>query len=204
MGFSRRSVLVGAGGLAVGGGVLLGSGAFSSVEADRDVEVNVLVEDEIGDDDQVADVLVDVGRYNGVAVDAGSGENTDGSGLFPDSSTYSVSNGPTSTYGTSWVSVINNDVTIIFGPSGNELPPNAVVGFDNLFALVNTSGSQTAGSHTLAFDNGDFTATSTELSFTSPPSGLQVNGNTGVEYNTDVNTGNSSDTASAALQITIN
>jgi len=204
MKISRRSLLAGVGGLAVGGGALLGSGAFSSVNAERDVEVNVLVDDEIGDDNQIADVLVDVGRYDGVAVDAGSGENTDGSGLFPDSTTYSVSNGPTSTYGTSWVSVINNDVTIIFGPSGEELPPNSTATFDNLFALVNTNGSQTTGSHSLSFDNSDFSNPDTEVTFQSPPSGVQVNSTTGTEYDVDVTTDDSDDTASAALTITIN
>jgi hypothetical protein len=197
----RRNVLAGLGGLAVGGGALLGSGAFSSVEASRDVEVNVLVNNDIGDDSQIADVLVNVGVFDAVAADDGTTTSTDGTDFFPNSSTATYSS---PSYGAGWVSVIENDVTLIFGSSGNELPPNATVGFDNLFALVNSNSSQTTGSHSLSFDNSNFTSTDTQLSFQSPPSGVQVGGNTGLEYNVDVQTDDSDDTASAALQITIN
>jgi hypothetical protein len=213
---NRRNVLAGLGGLAVGGGALLGSGAFSSVEASRDVEVNVLVENEIGDDDQIADVLVNVGGFDTVAVDPGGGENTNGSNLFPTgtttgSSNYTVGNGPTTDYLQDWVSLIENDVELVFGPTTNseELPPNSTASFDNLFALVNTNGSQTNGSHTLSFGNGGFTEPNTDVSFQSSPdppglpSGVQVDGDTGVEYGVDVTTDDSDDTATGDLVIEI-
>lgn len=187
-------------GLAVGGGALLGSGAFTSVEATRDVEVNVLVEDQIGDSSQVADVLVNVGGYESVAVTDGTTTSTDGTDFFPSSSTSTYSS---PAYGDGWVSVIENDVTIIFGASGNELLPNSTTGFDNLFALVNSNGSQTTGSHTLSFDNSGFSNADTQVTFPSPPNGVQVGANTGLEYNVDVTTDDSDDTAQAALQITV-
>jgi hypothetical protein len=200
MDMNRRNVLIGMGGLAVGGGALLGSGAFTSVSAERDVEVNVLVENDIGDDDQIADVLVNVGGFDTIAVDDGTTTSTDGSDFFPSASTSTYTS---PAYADDWVSVIENDVTIIFGPSGEELPPNATATFDNLFALVNSNGSQTTGSHSLSFDNSNFTATSTEVSFQNPPSGVQVGATTGQEYDVDVDTDDSDDTAQAALQISI-
>jgi hypothetical protein len=208
MKLNRRTALAGIGGLAVGGGALLGSGAFSSVSAERDVEVNVLVENEIGDDDQIADVLVNVGGFDTVAVDAGSGENTDGSGLFPTSggSNYTVSSPSTINYETDWVSLIENEVTLIFGATNTneELPPNSTVSFTDLFALVNTNTSQTTGSHTLSFDNGSFSEPNTDVSFQSPqPSSSQVDADTSEAYSVDVTTDDSDDTATGDLLIEI-
>ena len=49
-------------------GALFGSGAFTTVEAERGLEVNVLADGEIADSDLFADLVVDVGSYNTVAV----------------------------------------------------------------------------------------------------------------------------------------
>jgi hypothetical protein len=181
------------------------------VEAQRDVEVNVLVENEIGDDDQIADVLVNVGGYEEVAVLDGGSENTDGSSLFPTGTTtgstnYSVSNPSSTDYLQDWVSLIENDVTLVFGPTSTneELPPNSTVTFDNLFALVNTNASDTNGSHTLSFGNGSFTEPNTDVSFDSPPSGSTVDGDASEEYTVDVTTDDSDDTATGDLLIEIN
>ena len=202
MKMNRRNVLAGLGGLAVGGGALLGSGAFSSVEATRDVEVNVLTDTDIGADDQVADVLVDVGGFDEVAVDDGSIK-TDGTGLFPDTGNTYTTTSPN--YGDGYVSLIQNDVTIVFGPSGEELPPNSTVSFTDLFALVNSNGSTgTNLGHTLSFDNTTFTSTDTEVNFQSGPSDETVGSNTGIDYDVDVKTDDTdSVTASGALTITI-
>jgi hypothetical protein len=200
MKLSRRNVLAGLGGLAVGGGALLGSGAFSSVEASRDVEVNVLTELEIGEDDLIADVLVDVGSFGSVAVTDGgpTGVSTDGTDYFPDSGGYS-----SPSYGNGYVSLIENDVTIIFGPSGEELPPNSTVDFTDLFALVNANGSETTLGHSLSFDSSGFSNPDTDVSFESAPTDVPVAANTGVDYSVDVTTDDSDDTATGALTITI-
>jgi hypothetical protein len=173
------------------------------------VEVNVLADDEIGNSSEVADVLVNVGGYEGIAVVNSGTENTDGSGLFPDSTTYSSitpDNGNASSsqeYDSGWVSLIENDVTLVFGPSSNKLVPNSTVGFNNLIALVNSNGSTTTNSHTLEFDNSGFTDSTVEFS-SSAPSGVTVDGNASREYTIDVTTGSTSNDTGGTLSITIN
>lgn len=186
------------GGLAVGGGALLGSGAFTSTSAERDVEVNVMTGTDIGNNDQIADVLVNVGGFDTVAVDDGNGT-VDETTLFPTTSS-SYSN---PSYGKNWVSVIENDVTIVFGTSSNKLPPNSTSTFDNLFALVNSNGSPTSLEHSLSFDNSGFTQTDSEVTFQNPPSGVAVPDESSYEYGVDVTTDDSDETATPALQITI-
>lgn len=117
MKLNRRNVLIGLGGLTIGGGALLGSGAFSSIEAERTVEV------EITDDvaEYFVDVRIDAGEYGTVDVQD-NGDTQDPDDLEPT--------------GESQVSLIDNDVTILFaGEDG--LPPNANVNYDDLFFLVN-------------------------------------------------------------------
>ncbi|MFB6227312.1 MAG: hypothetical protein ABEH88_01795 [Halobacteriales archaeon] len=145
MKMNRRNVLAGLGGLAVGGGALLGSGAFSSVEAQRDVQVNVT--QDIANVEQVADVLLNVGGYDEIAViDSDGNTQTNGDGLTPTSSPLTVSNGTTTSFSnTDYVSLVENDVEIVFGhtesisgDSGeHRLPPNATTTFGDLIALVN-------------------------------------------------------------------
>jgi len=163
MKLNRRSVLGAIGMIGVGTGAAFGSGAFTTVEAQREVEVNVLGgEDGIellnpDDDDQgnldqeiedredeianniagnFADVLVDTSSSN-IAVSAGD-TTYSGSQLFPVfSDTYdSVDN--------EYVSLVANDVTVVFGPSGNELPTNSTLTQNNLFALVSTGNFDVA------------------------------------------------------------
>jgi len=197
---NRRNVLTAISGLAIGGGALFGSGAFTTVTAERDVEVNVLVNNEIGDSDDIADVLVNVGGYNAIAVSDGSTTSTDGTDFFPNSAdgTYS-----TPTYGDGWVSLIENDVTLIFGTAeAEELPPNSTTTFDNLFALVNSSSSTTTGQHSLSFDNTGFPESS--VSFQSAPTDVTVSGGSSSEYSVDVSTGSSDSTETGGtLSITI-
>ena len=155
MKLNRRSVLGAIGMIGVGTGAAFGSGAFTTVEAQREVEVNVLGgEDGIellnpDDDDpenldqdtedregeianniagNFADVLVDASSSN-IAVRA-EGTTYSGSQLFPVfSDTYdNVDN--------EYVSLVANDVTIVFGPDGSELPSNAILTQNDLFALV--------------------------------------------------------------------
>ncbi|MFC7072059.1 hypothetical protein ACFQJ7_04120 [Halovenus rubra] len=200
MKMNRRNVLTGLGGLAIGGGALVGSGAFTSVEAERDVEVNVLVENEIGDSEEVADVLVNVGGYETVAADDGTTTSTDGTDFFPSSGTSTYSS---PSYGEDYVSLIDNDVTLVFGHSGSELVPNATTSYDNLFALVNSAGSQTTGSHSLSFGNGGFTEPNTGVSFQSPPSGVQIGATSAQEFDVDVTADGADDTSTGELVITI-
>lgn len=203
MDMNRRNVLIGMGGLAAAGGAVIGSGAFTSVEASRDVEVNVLTNNEIGDSDQFADVLINVGGFDTVGVDPGTGVNPDGSGLFPTSS----DNYSSPSFGQGYVSLFENDVTIVFGheqgTNSSRLLPNATTSYDNLIALVNTAGTQTEGQHSLSFGNGSFNEPNTDVSFESPPSNVQVGASTALEYNVDVTSDDNDDTANGDFLIEI-
>jgi hypothetical protein len=208
MKLSRRNVLAGIGGLAVGGGALLGSGAFSSVEAQRDVEVNVVTDNEIAADDRFADILVHVDEYETVAVDDGSANlNTDGSGLFPENDDPTTS--PPGDPGlddaadkdwSGYVSLLQNDVTLVFGFPASEhtssddrrLLPNANLTYSNLIALANSASQDTEGEHTLSFNNGGF-STDTEVKFDSTPTDLQVTAESVDERQVNVNTATADD-----------
>jgi len=142
MKLSRRNVLAGLGGLAVGGGALLGSGAFSSVEATRDVEVNVTTD--IVNAENPPDVLLDVGSYQEVAVaDSIGGTRQDPTTLAPSDSDL---NG-TGLSGDSYVSLVANDVTIVFGYEDSSatptddlrLPANSLVTFNGLIGFAQGS-----------------------------------------------------------------
>jgi hypothetical protein len=98
-------------------------------------------------------------------------------------------------------------VTVIFGPSGEKLPPNSTVSFTDLFALVNANGSDTRLDHSLSFDNSGFSNPDTEVVFQNPADVANevVSANTGNDCSVDVTTDDSdSDTATGALTITIN
>lgn len=203
---NRRNALIGMGGLAIGGGVLLGSGAFTTVEAERDVEVNIVTDTDIGDSDQFADVLINVGGFNSVAVEEEDGEtlNTDGSDLFPDSD---------DNYGTvddtdfneNYVSLLQNDVKIVFGfedgDNDQRLLPNTTVEYEDLIALVNTNLDQeTDGEHTLSFgnaeENGGFEG-DTDVSFEDGPENEQVEADSALEFTVNVETDDEIETDTA-------
>lgn len=197
---NRRNVLVGMGGLAIGGGALLGSGAFTSVSAERDVEVNVLVDGDIGDSDQFADVLVNVGGYDTVAVDDDGTLNTDGEGLFPtDTDNYPD-------FGEEYVSLLQNDVTLVFGfedgGEDNRLLPNSTTNYGELIALVNTNDDPTEGEHSLTFNNDDFDL-DTEVNFDpDDPEDVVVGGEDADEFDVSVTSDDEDDTG-GILEITI-
>jgi hypothetical protein len=159
---NRRNVLTGLGGLAISGGALFGSGAFTSVSATRSVEVNVFGDSgntdgvvdgaDEGEEGNIAetitegavDVLVNtadsaisVKDPNGNPLTDNSGNDVDGTGLFPSyDSIYSDAY-----IDTDYVSLVANDVTIVFG-AGEGLPPNSSLSFADLFAFVpNTDGA---------------------------------------------------------------
>lgn len=128
---------MGLGALSIGGGALLGSGAFSSTEAQRGVEINV-----VADEDLPVDVLVRTSQFNSVAVtEDGADEedlpsdSDDAGELFPTGADYDDIGGFTSE--AEDVSLIANDVRLIFGPEGYQLPPNARVTYDQLLVVVN-------------------------------------------------------------------
>ena len=172
MKLNRRSVLGAIGMMGVGTGAAFGSGAFTTVEAQREVEVNVLGGDNginrlnpDGDEDadnlpdaieereneiadnitgNFADVLVDTSSNN-IAVKDGDDTFYDGEELFP------VGSGTYTNVDENYVSLVANDVTIVFGPDGNKLPSNATLTQNDLFALVSD------GDFTVAFTSEDAT-----------------------------------------------
>ncbi|QGN07449.1 hypothetical protein Hrd1104_09090 [Halorhabdus sp. CBA1104] len=150
---NRRNVLTAMGGLAIGGGALFGSGAFTSVEATRAVEVNIFGSGDDGptgvvenpDASEETDIAETI-TNNGVdvLVDPSSDsislrapddtEYTDGTSLFPtEDDTYT-------SVDSSYVSLVANDVTIVFGANGG-LPPNSTLGYSEFFAFVPNSTS---------------------------------------------------------------
>jgi len=202
---NRRNVLIGMGGLAIGGGALLGSGAFTTVEADRDVQVNVLENNNIGDSDQFADVLIDVGGFASVAVDDGDEVNETGEGLFPDTDEYTDTD---PSFGTDYVSLLQNDVTIVFGheqDGDNRLLPNTTTSYEDLIALVNTNDAETEGFHTLEFGGGDFDQDNTDVEFAEgeDTENLQVGETEAEEFDVDVTSDEVDDTAEGDFVITI-
>ena len=166
MKLNRRSVLGAIGTIGIGTGAAFGSGAFTSTTAQREVEVSVFGANagDGGDDTLVqnpsdteegdiaaaitessVDVLVDASSPT-VAVRSGSDDSylTPGN-LFPtNNDTYVV------TDSSDYVSLVANDVTIVFGgnPNGDGgsgaggLPPNSTVGYSGLFAFA-TGGTGT-------------------------------------------------------------
>jgi hypothetical protein len=158
---NRRNVLTGLGGLAISGGALFGTGAFTSTSASRQVEVNILggddydantgvvegadatAEQNIADEITATlgiDVLVDI-TSSAVSVESPTGTINNVDELFPqtdvgyDSLTTLFSSGSDN-----YVSLVANDVRIVFGGDGaNEgLPANSTVSFAELFAFGRT------------------------------------------------------------------
>jgi hypothetical protein len=165
MKLSRRSVLGAIGTVGVGTGAAFGSGAFTSTTANRAVEVNILggdaydsstgVIEGAGDtaEDNIAaeitetvgiDVLVDI-TSPAVSVESRTGTSiTNVDELFPQSDVgYDSLNTAYSDGSTNYVSLVANDVRVVFGgDGGNEgLPANSTVDFDELFAFGRTDTS---------------------------------------------------------------
>ena len=158
MKLNRRSVLGAIGTVGVGTGAAFGSGAFTTVEAQREVEVNVLggangieeigelssseeeiadniagvAEGEDGANKSSADVLVDTSSNN-IEVQADE-TSYEGSDLFPSSGTYEGIGSD------DYVSLVANNVKIVFGPEGNELPVDSTLTQNGLFELVTRNG----------------------------------------------------------------
>ena len=206
MDLNRRNTLAAMGGLALAGGGILGSGAFTTVSADRTVNVNVIANTELGDSENFADVLIDVGGYDEVAVKQSNGSlNTDGSGLFPTSS----DNYSTPDFGGQYVSLLQNDVQLVFGfdetgNGGNDtrLLANASVEFADLISLVNSNDSETVGEHSLSFDTSGFGVDGSNIAFASAPSNVKV-GSEAADSRTVTVTAGSDDDTGATLKINI-
>lgn len=147
---SRRNMIAGLGALTVGGGAVFGSGAFTTTTADRGLEINVITGEQIAQDS--VDVLLRQDQYAQVGVDGTA------SALAPASeTTYADQNG-TAVYtaGADEVSLIENNVTTIFGPEGNELLGRSSTSFAPLFELVNlveSDGTQTDADVTFDVDD---------------------------------------------------
>jgi hypothetical protein len=139
MRFTRRNALIGLGSLVAGSGALVGTGAFTSSEAQRQVDVNVVTGEDIngiGDSedaaavaDEFVDVRVDAGEFDSVFVQDSGGSLT-ASNLAPSDSSGAIGD-------VSQVSLIANEVTLVFGDPGSGLPPNSTINYDGLFVLDN-------------------------------------------------------------------
>lgn len=152
---TRRTVLGVVGTLGVGAGAAFGSGAFTSTTAERAVEVNVFGADGVvrnGDNednvagairDNIIDVLVDT-EPNSVSIDSPNlNDGEDGADLFPTNPRQLV--GYDGVVDKNFVSLVANDVTIVFGEEGG-LPPNSTIDYAELFAFVSNRDNE------LAFD----------------------------------------------------
>lgn len=135
MKMNRRNVLAGLGTIVAGGGAALGSGAFSTTEASRTLDVNVVTNTDIAAD--FVDIVLHPGGVNSVVIDDATNP-TDATTLFPTGN---------DTYGNSGftpsdtdVSLMQNDVKIVIGADGSELPPNSTVSYAGLFTVVNDDG----------------------------------------------------------------
>ncbi|MWV40343.1 hypothetical protein [Natrialba sp. INN-245] len=187
MQMNRRNVIVGLGTIVAGGGAALGSGAFSQTAASRDLEVNVVTDSDIAAE-FVDIVLRGVDDIDSVAVD---GE--DATSQFPDSGDdYGNSDFEPSD---SDVSLMQNDVTIVFGPEGNALPPNSTIEYDDLITVVNDEGDVEQNFQVTFEVTGG-----TDLTFSPSESTVEVNETQDIDV--DVNTSDQ-DTSSGTLTITI-
>lgn len=148
------------GALAIGSGAVMGSGAFTDGDASiiRGTEVNVISEPDVPDD--AVDIILDVGN-NSSQVAVASSLNTSGitsnytdpTTLYPTSGNggdydhYSPADGD--------VSVVSNDVGIVFGRDDADMMPYGETSFPDLFTLTTNN----TGNFTLDFDlagNADF------------------------------------------------
>lgn len=125
MKMNRRNVLIGIGAIVGGGGAALGTGAFSSAEADRGLEVEVIVDDDIAAD--AADVHIDT-DHGTVSINE-----EEATGLFPEEDTTYEADDYTAP--DTNVSLIQNDVTVLFGPYLGE----AETSYNDLFTVINSS-----------------------------------------------------------------
>jgi hypothetical protein len=135
-------MIVGLGALTVGGGAVFGSGAFSSTEAQRTVDVNVIDNTDLPS--EFLDILYHAGNANYQSVGVKNNSETDPTAIYP-AETADIDNYDDTNFSVSeeYVSLIANDVTLIFGTTDNELPPNATINYQDLFAVVNDNNSPT-------------------------------------------------------------
>ncbi|WP_199722320.1 hypothetical protein [Haloarcula sp. Atlit-120R] len=143
MKLNRRSVLGLIGTVGIGSGAAFGSGAFSTVSATREVEVNVVGADGNGSEiaTEFTDVLVDASAAEVALRNSDGTLVTDATTLFPTSSDSLTTDGGT-TVSTDYVSLIANDVSVVFGyeDSGTDerLMPNSTYDYSSgFFKLVN-------------------------------------------------------------------
>ncbi|AEM55868.1 hypothetical protein HISP_01285 [Haloarcula hispanica N601] len=190
MKLNRRSVLGLIGTVGIGSGAAFGSGAFSTVSATREVEVNVVGADGNGSEiaTEFTDVLVDASADEVALRNSNDDLVTDATTLFPKSSDSLTTDGAT-TVSTDYVSLIANDVSVVFGyedgGTDERLMPNSTYDYESgFFKLVNN-------------DDGNSTAFNVELS---TGSGLlsDINGS-GDTHSEEVSAGGVSD-LSATLE----
>jgi len=162
---NRRNVLIGIGTGVAAGGAAIGTGAFSQVEATRDVQVNII------DDGNLADEFVDITLKASDFDSVGLEDEDDGDDI----------------------SIIANDVTIVFGPDGNRLPPETTVEYTDLFEIENADGSPEF--------NVEFEVNGTDSTFNFDPSSVDVDGDD--EENVSLKLETEDEGESGTLEITI-
>lgn len=205
MRLSRRNVVVGLGTIVAGGGAALGSGAFSSTEAQRELEVNIVTGANIADD-FVDIILNDVAGTDTLGV--GENGDDDATDLFPGTN----EDGDTDLYDADYtpsendVSLMENDVKIVFGPTDNELPPNSIVTYDNLITVVNDDGNASQA-FDVTFEVVDADSPTdpepdVEFEGESPHTANLGTGNTTADIGVSLNTSND-DTSTGTLKIRI-
>ncbi|MCJ0620613.1 hypothetical protein JZX76_14205 [Haloarcula hispanica] len=161
MKLNRRSVLGLIGTVGIGSGAAFGSGAFSTVSATREVEVNVVGADGNGSEiaTEFTDVLVDASADEVALRNSNDDLVTDATTLFPTSSDSLATDGGT-TVSTDYVSLIANDVSVVFGyedgGTDERLMPNSTYDYDSgFFKLVNNDdGNSTTFSVDLSTGSG--------------------------------------------------
>jgi len=157
MKLNRRSVLGAIGLVGVGTGAAFGSGAFTSTTAERGVEVNVFGADlgtagdgladtsgNQNDEDNLADaitsdfadVLVNTDEATVDVRDADDNLISNPGNLFPSFESESPgSNGDYDGFNDNYVSLVANDVRVVFGADGG-LPPESTLNYDPLFGFT--------------------------------------------------------------------
>ncbi|MCU4751892.1 hypothetical protein OB919_07835 [Halobacteria archaeon AArc-curdl1] len=168
---NRRNVLIGLGTIVAGGGAALGTGAFSTVEAQRTVNVNIIDETDLAE--EFVDVIFNADKYESVdteeevdTVDGGDG-----------------------------ISLVANDVTLVFGTEDNELPPNVTITYNDLFDIVNDDDGNST-KFEVSFD-----VTGADSDFTFTPDSPTVPASNNETVSLDLETAGVND--SGTLEITI-
>jgi hypothetical protein len=118
--------------------VLGGENGLEKPGEDADDDQEQTNNDDIADNilEDFADVLVDASS-DSVSILDRDGNAEDETNLYPTVNPARYNNAIDGKY----VSLVANDVTVLFGPDGNELPAESTITHDDFFAIQTASGS---------------------------------------------------------------